>query len=274
MFIHANINGEYRYPGQAMLPVNDLGLIRGLGVFDYLRTYNRKPFRMDDYLERLRSSADALLLPLPNDTEIKFVVKELIRRSDYPGDIGIRLLITGGTTPDGISVTKPSFIVTAEKLFLPPADVFLNGIKLITFEFLRELPQVKTTNYLTAIRNVKLKEQQNAYELLYHKNGNILETSRNNFFIFKENKLITPKNNILFGITRKVVLELAAGKYEIEEREIKTEEINDCTEAFITGTTKKIIPVVQVNDFIIGDGKPGANTVKIMRHFDDYVKGW
>ncbi|MBA3901174.1 MAG: aminotransferase class IV [Bacteroidetes bacterium] len=274
MLIHANIYGEYRYPGQAMLPVNDLGLIRGLGVFDYLRTYNRKPFRMDDYLERLRSSADALLLPLPNDTEIKFVVKELIRRSDYPGDIGIRLLITGGTTPDGISVTKPSFIVTAEKLFLPPADVFLNGIKLITFEFLRELPQVKTTNYLTAIRNVKLKEQQNAYELLYHKNGNILETSRNNFFIFKENKLITPKNNILFGITRKVVLELAAGKYEIEEREIKTEEINDCTEAFITGTTKKIIPVVQVNDFIIGDGKPGANTVKIMRHFDDYVKGW
>jgi branched-chain amino acid aminotransferase len=274
MLIHANINGEYRYPGQAMLPVNDLGLLRGYGIFDYLRTYNRKPFRMDDYLERLRNSADNLLLPLPSDLEIKFVVKELIRRSDYPGDIGIRFLLTGGTTNDGFSVVKPNFIITAEKLILPPPEVFKTGVKLITVEFQREMPEVKTTNYLIALKNAKLKEQQNAFELLYHKNGYVLETSRNNFFIFQGNTLITPKENILKGITRKVVLELASGLFEIQERDIKNEEIRDCTEAFITGTTKNITPVSLINEISIGAGKPGENTKKLMMRFEDYTKGW
>jgi branched-chain amino acid aminotransferase len=274
MLLHANINGEYRYPGQAMVAVNDLGLLRGYGVFDYLRTYNKKPFRIDDYLERLRHSASEFGLPAPSAEDTKFVVKELIRRSDPPTDIGIRFLITGGVTLDGMSVSKPSYIITAEKLFLPSPDVVKNGVKLLTFEYMREEPHVKTTNYQNAIRNAKLREQKEAFELLYHKNGKFYETARNNFFIFKENKLVTPKDGVLAGITRKVVLELASGHFEIEERPIKTDELNDCTEAFITGTTKGIIPVVKVNDFEISAGSPGANTQKLIGLFQDYVKGW
>jgi branched-chain amino acid aminotransferase len=274
MLIHAYVNGEYRYPGQAMVPVNDLGILRGYGVFDYFRTFNKKPFRIDDYLERLENSAKELALPVPSKAEIKAVVKELLRRIDPASDIAIRILISGGPSSDGISVMKPSIIITAEKLSVPEAALYESGVKLITDEFLRELPSVKTTNYLNAIRKKNLKEQHKAFELLYFHENNLLETSRNNFFVFKDKVLVTPAKNVLKGITRKVVLELAAEHFQVEERPLKMDELKECTEAFITGTTKKILPVVKIDDLKIGAGTPGDNTKRLMKLFENYVRSW
>jgi branched-chain amino acid aminotransferase len=273
MLLLANINGEYRYPGQAMVPVNDLGLIRGYGVFDYLRTYRKEPFRINDYLERLRNSANEFNLPLPSNDNIISVVKELIRRADPPGDVGIRLVLTGGTSADGMTVQKPSFIITIEKLFLPAEDLFSKGVKLLTYQYKRELPHLKTTNYQNIIRHTKLKEDNKAFDLLYHDHGYLLETSRNNFFIIKGNKLITPKEDVLHGITRKTVIELAEGKFETEERKITIEELSEADEAFITGTTKKILPVVQINDLQIGNGMPGKNTLILMDLLNKEIAG-
>jgi branched-chain amino acid aminotransferase len=271
MLLLANINGEYRYPGQAMVPVNDLGLLRGYGVFEYLRTYSKSPFRMDDHLERLRNSAAEFHLPLPSNDNIKSVVKELIRRADPQGDVGVRLLLTGGTSSDGMSVNKPNFIITVERLSLPSEQWYSTGVKLLTFQYKRELPHIKTTNYQNSIRFAKLKQDNEAFDLLYHDHGYLLETSRNNFFIFTGDKLITPKEDILHGITRKTILELAEGNFEVEERKIVIEELAQATEMFVTGTTKKILPVRAVNDQMIGSGTPGVNTKKLMDMFEKYI---
>jgi branched-chain amino acid aminotransferase len=274
MLLLAYINGEYRYPGQAMVPVNDLGLLRGYSVFDYFRTYNKKPFRIDDYLDRFENSAKELFLPTPSRDEFKTVIKEMIRRLDISNDIAFRILLTGGPTLDGISISKPSLIVTAEKISTPADDLYASGVKLITETFLRENPTIKSTNYLQSIKSEELKKRHKAFEQLYYWQNNILETSRNNFFVFKEDVLVTPKKDVLKGVTRKVVLEIATGHFTVEERLLKMDELKECTEAFITGTTKKILPVVKIDELKIGSGAVGTNTQKLMKLLDNYLKSY
>jgi branched-chain amino acid aminotransferase len=274
MLLLAYINGEYRYPGQAMVPVNDLGLLRAYAVFDYLRTFNLKPFRLDDYLERLENSAKELSLPTPSREEFKSVINEMTRRLDLNNDISFRILITGGPSLDGISISKTSLIITAEKLPVQETDLYVNGVKLITEEYLRENPIIKSTNYLQSIKSNDLKNRHKAFEQLYYHQNNILETARNNFFVFKNDVLVTAKKDVLKGITRKVALELAAEHFKVEERQLKLDELKDCTEAFITGTTKKILPVVKVDELKIGAGVVGENTKKLMKLFDNYTKSW
>jgi D-alanine transaminase/branched-chain amino acid aminotransferase len=131
---------------------------------------------------------------------------------------------------------------------------------------------VKHTNYKNAIRLNEQKLKQKAHEILYCSNGKVLETTRNNFFMFQGNTLITPKENVLFGITRRVVIDLAKREFPIEERDVCLSEIVQANEAFLTGTNKKILPVVRIDEQAIGNGKPGRNTRLLMQAFDRFVK--
>src|SRR3989338_3103532 len=153
--------------------------------------------------------------------------------------------------------------------------LFKNGIKLATINFGRDMAEIKTTNYIAAVKATNERQKkENFFEILYVLNGVALEASTSNFFAFIGNKLVTPKDNILKGITRNLVIKLAKKKFEVEERELKMDELNLASEAFIVATNKDIVPVVQIDGKKIGDGKPGKNTKRMMELFEEFVKNY
>ena len=264
----AFLNDRYLKDDEAMLHVSDLSIQRGYAVFDYFRTVNGVPFCMYDYLERFYRSVAAMYLPLSkNKEELSEIVYQLIQRSTFP-DCGIRLMLTGGFSPDSYHVSTPNLLITCNPVKLAtPAD-FEKGLSIITYEYQRDLPQIKSTNYLVAVwLHPWLKEKQ-ADDILYFKNNIITEFPRANVFIVtKDNKLVTPAHNILYGITRKNILSMAAEMITIEERDITVDEVLNASEVFLTSTTKRVLPVLHINGKMVGDGKPGRVTTILYEKF-------
>ena len=264
-------NGEIIPYEDATVHVSDLGLLRSYAAFDYLRTYNGRPFRQADHLRRFRNSANGLALPLRySDEEISKTIAELLGRAGLP-EAAVRLVITGGNSPDSMTTVEPNFFIIVERLPQYPAASWEKGVKLITNDYLRDVPTVKSTGYLNAIKLMPLVEQHGAHDMLYCHDGQVLELTRNSFFLFRNDTLVTPKDNVLLGITRMVLLELCQGVFPIEERAIPTTELAQATEAFLCGTTKGVMPVVQIDDMVVADGRVGANTRKVGELFKNYA---
>lgn len=257
------------------LQLEDLGLFRGYAVFDYARTQGGKPILLDRYLKRFRASAAALGLALaPDDETLSGIILELIQKNGFP-ESGIRLLLTGGYSPDVFTPARPNLIIRVQESKLPPQEAYSRGVSLFTDEYLRDWPEVKHTNYLNAIRKWPLVSAAGATEILYHWQGEVLECSRSNFFIVKEGTVITSTTDkILAGVTRGAVLELARQHgLKTEERAFSLEEVGQADEAFITGTTKRVMPVVKVGDNSIGSGKVGPVSRQLLELWLREVEG-
>jgi D-alanine transaminase/branched-chain amino acid aminotransferase len=249
------LNNEFVLEKQAVLHVNDLALQRGYGLFDYLKTLNYIPIFIDDHLERFYFSARQLRLPVPlNKEQLKQVIHELINRNGIANS-GIKLTLTGGYSVDGYSIAQPNLIIAQHPLQLPKQESIDKGIKLITYQHQRQLSQVKTIDYLMAIWLQPLIKEKGADDVLYFSNDVVCECPRANFFmITKEDKLVTPAQNILKGITRKNILDNAGFLgIKIEERDINIEELKTAKAAFICSTTKAILPVTQIDDIVYDD---------------------
>lgn len=254
------INNEFVLESNAFLHISDLAIQRGYGIFDYLKTIDDKPLFLKEHLERFYYSAVQLHLPIQQThQELTAIIQELIQRHNM-GTSGIRLTLTGGYSPDGYNIASPNLIITQLPLNLPTPAVFEKGVRLATYEHLRPLSHVKSINYVMAVWLQPLLKEKGADDVLYHLNGVISECPRANFFIVKDNVLITPDNNILLGITRHKLLTLASEYYKVEERPVTLDELKDCQEAFITSTTKQILPVTAIDDHTIHNGQPGPVT--------------
>lgn len=275
------INGDVIPAKEATIKISDIGLLRGYAVFDFMRVNNGKPFLIDHHLQRFRNSAKNLHLPVAySDEELKAIINDLLSRSEVQ-EAGIRIILTGGYAVDSMTINEPNLIISVEKVPVYPEEIYKEGVKLMTYEYQRDTPASKTTEYLNAVRLEPEKQRQNAFDILYYKGDEVLEITRNNFFLFSNDILITPKDNILHGITRKVLIQLAEGVFETEERKVHFDELRTADEAFLCGTSKRIVPVVQIDDFRIGhaytkvsagrEGRVGANTRKLMQLFDAYV---
>ena len=265
------INGEIKSISEGSINVKDLALQRGYGVFDFVRTYSGKLFHFEDHIERFKHSAGELYLKLnyTND-EIKGNAETLINKGGLTNP-AIRLILTGGYSSTRSSSLNPNFIMIAEELPVYPKELYTAGAKLITVKYQRELPRAKTINYLNDIRLNPLRHENKAFDVLYYSENGITECPRNNFFIFKDDTLITPIDYLLLGVTRKVVLKIAGSVCVIEERKLELNELKTADEAFITSTTKGIMPVTIIDDNNIGSGKVGEKTKKLMELFEKYV---
>jgi len=268
------INGDIVPSKKAVISIYDLGLLRGYAAFDYLRTYNGIPFRLEDHLKRFRHSAGEFNLALNyTDRKIAGIIKKLMELSAIQ-NAGIRLILTGGFTTDSITMVDPNFIISIEKLPESNPGIYTKGIKLITYDYQRLFPESKTTEYKIAIKLQKLRESENAYDILYVHNGVVLETTRSNIFILNGNQLITPKDGVLPGITRKTVIELAQGHFEVLEKTVTLTDLLKADEVFISGSTKMIIPVTKINSHKIRAGIPGPKTGFLLELFKDYALKW
>ena len=268
------LNGRIVELKDAKISITDLGVLRGYGVFDFLRTYDGTPFLVDKHLDRLENSAKEASLKIPiSRLELKKIIYQLIKKNKAKS-VGIRIVVTGGESEDGLSCNpeKSTLFVLMQKISSPEKSVYEKGVKLITYNYQRELAAAKTTNYLTKLKLQGLKKKKNAFEILYVTDDQILEGATCNFFVFKGDTLVTPKDNILLGTRRGVVIKLAKKFFKVEERPLKLCELSESLEAFLTSISKDIVPVTQINEQKIGDGKVGKNTKLLMKVFKEFVE--
>ncbi|OGH91513.1 MAG: hypothetical protein A2534_02310 [Candidatus Magasanikbacteria bacterium RIFOXYD2_FULL_39_9] len=264
-----HINGKILLEEDASVSINDLGLLRGYAVFDFLRTYNGRPFLLQEHLNRLENSAKLVGLKVPlSKVRISKIIDELLKKNKLK-ETTIKIIVTGGASKDGLTfdINSPTVIIIAKEIHQLQVELYKKGVKMITYDFQRNNSGAKTTDYITMLKLQNKKEKQKAFEILYVNRGLVLEGATSNIFFFKKNTLITPKNNILAGTIRKFVLGLAKKKFKVEERDVKVNEIKSITEAFLTSTTREVLPVVKIDSNKIGNAKVGENTKWLMDVF-------
>ncbi|MDQ3534952.1 MAG: aminotransferase class IV [Bacteroidota bacterium] len=268
------LNGNILPESEASILINDLSILRGYGIFDYLRTYKKKPFLLKKYLSRFFNSASIAGLPVPYDSsEIEIIIKRLICLSPYD-ELGIRLVLTGGYSFDAYTMVKPNFFILAEKFNAPPQKDFNLGVNILSYQYQRDFTEAKLLNYSSSIIFNSRNAQKKAAEILYHYQGRISEASRSNFFVVYDDRLITAGEHILKGITRDSVLSLAQGHFNVEETNFPFDRLSLVDEAFITSTTKGIMPVIKIDDLIIGNGTVGKSTAHLIQLYNDFVQKW
>lgn len=269
------INGTYATQENALVSILDLGLLRGYGVFDYLRTYENRPFHLQDHLERLHYSASQVGMDLPYSfSSIEQIIQELLQKSPHQ-EHSIKLVVTGGLSEDQLfPSTTSSFFAFAYPLQRPASTAFTQGVRVLTTRHKRSFPHCKTTQYLGAIVALQEGKKHNASEVLYlNDNNEVQEATTSNFFAFREGTLLTPpEEGILLGITREVVLRLCAPHFPTIVRPIMQRDLPFLDEAFLTASNKEIMPISHIDGLPIGKGTVGPLTQKVMHLFAEYTK--
>ncbi|MGD9364728.1 MAG: aminotransferase class IV [Desulfobacteraceae bacterium] len=269
------VDGKYVPADQAVIPVDDLAIVRGIGVFDLLRTYNGKPYFLKEHVARLYHSAQEINLEMPwSQAEICSVVLETLDRNDLD-EANARIIVTGGSSPDFMTPAgRPRLLVLVTPLPKLPEWWLTRGVKVITVQVKRNFPGAKSIDYLPAAVALRRAHAKDAIEAIYlDEQGHALEGTTSNVFMFMDDRLVTPGSHILSGITRKVVLSIARDHYPIEVRAVRREELLAAQEVFITGTNKGLVPVVQIDESIIGNGRPGPMTRNLMNLMEISTEG-
>ena len=278
------MNGKLVAPQQATVSIFDHGVLYGDGVFEGLRQYHGRVFRLSDHIKRLYASARAIRLEIPYSPEaIKAAIEETLQANKLV-DSYIRLVVTrGGGSLDISPATcgTPGVFIIAGSIAMYPEDTYRQGMAIITASTPRIAaaalsPRIKSLNYLN---NIMAKweaiDAGVAEAVMLNHLGFVCECTADNIFIVRDGQLITPaeESGILLGVTRSVVLELAA-KARIPSREtnLTRYDLYTADECFLTGTGAEIVPVVAVDKRSIGDGKPGTITRQLTEAFHDYVR--
>lgn len=276
----AFINNQFVTADQAVLPVSDLSIQRGYGVFDFFRSAEHVPLFIDHHLDRLRHSASVLRLQLPyNNDELKNIVRELISKNDLSSS-GIRITVTGGNAIDTYTPTTPNLIITQSTLTMDAAFDSSKGLHLITEEYVRELPTVKSINYMMGVYLQQKVKDAGAGDVMYVKNGFISELPRSNVFVVTtDNKLLTANEHVLYGITRNHILQIATSVLEVKEQPVSLTDVLNAKEVFVSSTTKRLLPVFSVNGNKVGNCNAGTVTTDLYQRFlaleHQFInKGW
>jgi len=270
---YAYLNGRIVPEQQAVISPRDIGLLRGYAVFDLLRTAGGEPFLLPEHLRRLRNSAEHLGLAVPaSDAEIAEAIGELLARNDHV-EATVRLVLTGGISTDGMGFdpSAPTFLILTHELHEPPASVYESGAKLLTHEHEREIPLAKTTDYLTMLSNRPRVIAEGALDLLYHRGGRISEAASASFYLVRGTTILAPANDVLWGTIGSFVLELARNDYAIERSELTLGDAHEADEAFLTSTTRGVVPIVALDDTPIGSGKVGPVTADLIGRYRSAV---
>lgn len=262
------VNNDFAEEGRSVIQTNDLAIQRGYAVFDYFRTANNQPLFLDDYLDRFFNSAKELSISVAHTAqELKAIIRQLIQKNNILQS-GIRMIATGGYSPDSYTPVQGNFILQQQPIVLPDSTRFEEGIKIMTHPYQRDLPTVKSTNYVMGIWLQKQLKEKGLDDVLYFQNNIITEFPRANIFmVTPDAQLITPARNILAGITRKKILEFAGEILPVETRDISVTELKRATEVFMTSTTRRILPVTEIDGIRIGNGKAGPLTRQLQEQF-------
>lgn len=273
------LDGKFIPEEEAVVSVFDHGLLYGDGVFEGIRAYNKRVFKLEEHLNRLYESARTIGLEIPLEPkEMHEVVLETCRHNNLK-DGYIRLVVTRGKGDLGLDprkCPKPTIFCISASIQLYPEELYQKGLELITVATRRNLcealnPRVKSLNYLNSILAKMEANLFNAPEaLILNQEGYVAEASGDNIFIVKDGVLITPPTyaGILEGVTRNTVIELACSKgMKVTESLFTRHDIYNAAECFLTGTAAEVIPAVKLDGRLIGNGQPGEITKSLISDF-------
>jgi branched-chain amino acid aminotransferase len=273
------LNGKFVPKEKALISVFDHGLLYGDGVFEGIRSYNGRVFKLDEHIDRLFNSAKAITLTVPiSKEEMKNKIIETLRRNKLR-DAYIRVVVTRGPGDLGLDPKKcpePFYFIIASSIVLYPDKFYKNGLSVMTVATRRNIPEalnpkIKSLNYLN---NIMAKIEANNYGVLeaimLNKDGFVAECTADNIFAVYKEELVTPPTYVgaLEGITRATVIELAKDMgIPTSEKTFTRFDLYVADECFLTGTAVEIVPVVSVDSRKIGNGKPGPITTSLMDAF-------
>ncbi|MGC8639646.1 MAG: branched-chain-amino-acid transaminase [Isosphaeraceae bacterium] len=279
------ISGKLHDKSDAKISVFDHGLLYGDGVFEGIRSYSGKVFRLKQHVDRLFDSAQAIHLAVPmSRDELGRAIEETLAVNAL-SDAYIRVVVTRGTGSLGLDprkTTDPQVIIITDQISLYPEELYEHGLKIVTSGTTRNHPnainpRIKSLNYLN---NIMAKiEATNAgclEALMLNHKGEIAECTGDNIFIVAGGDIHTPSKDsgILEGITRQAVIELArAAGYTVVERTMDRYDIYTASECFLTGTAAELIPVVECDGRVLGSGRPGPVTRELRQRFQNLVRG-
>ena len=279
MGIKIFLNGEFVAKEDAKISIFDHGLLYGDGVFEGIRSYNRRVFRLDEHLDRLYSGAETIELKIPMEqAEFKAKVLETLNLNGLD-DAYIRVVVSRGTGDLGLDPRKcsePTVFIITDKIVLYPEHFYEDGLDIIVAKTRRNHPMcipptVKSLNYLNNIlAKIECIKAGVPEALMLSIDGKVVECSGDNVFIVNDGKLLSPppETGALRGITQEAVRELASKRgLDVGFQEMMTEDIFSAEECFLTGTAAEVIPVVKIDDKIIGSGKPGKVTVQLIEDY-------
>lgn len=278
------VDGEFLPESEAKVSVFDHGLLYGDGIFEGIRFYNGRVFRLEEHHDRLWDSARSICLEIPmSKAEMTEALLETIRRNGLR-DGYIRQIVTRGVGNLGLNPVqckKPTIIIIAATIALYPEEMYRNGLTIVTCATRRSgpatlNPAVKSLNYLN---NVMARIEANLAgadeALMLNDAGNVAECTADNVFIIKKGQIFTPPitAGALRGITRAVVFEIAAELgIKITETDITRHDVFVADECFLTGTAAEVIPVIKADGRLIGNGKPGAISARMIARFRELTR--
>lgn len=278
------IDGEFFDQSTAKISVFDHGLLYGDGVFEGIRYYNGRVFKLDEHIRRLFDSARAIALEIPMSAEeMAKAVLRTIRENEMQ-DGYVRLLVTRGVGTLGLSpftCKRPAVVIIAAKIALYPEECYTRGLKLITCATRRPAPaslspQVKSLNYLNNVMAKVEAIQAGAEEgLMLNEQGYVAECTGDNIFIVKDGRILTPPitAGALGGITRAAIFEIGAALgIEVLEQQMTRYEIFTADECFLTGSAAEVVPVVTLDERKIGDCRPGPVTLRVIEAFREMTR--
>lgn len=280
------LDGKWYPKSEAKISVFDHGLLYGDGVFEGIRAYKGNVFKLDEHLDRLWESAHTLMLKIPmTKAEMQTAIIETLRRNHLK-DAYIRAVVTRGTGDLGLDpglCKMPTIFIITDKIKLYPESIYQEGLTIITVPTVRNLPEavnpaIKSLNYLNNIlAKIEAKNGGVMEAVMLNAQGYVAECTGDNIFMIKMTGrakktplIITPPSYVgaLKGITRQAILEIAQTlKISAEERIITRHDLFNANEIFLTGTAAEVVPVVKMDGRVIGDGKPGQVTARLLKAF-------
>jgi branched-chain amino acid aminotransferase len=275
------VNGKITAADQAVVPVYDHGFVYGEGVYETLRTYNRVPFLFDRHIKRLRNSARHLDLPVPfDDGTLLGWIQQTMEAAVELREAYVRILLTRGVgelTYDPKATPVPSLVIIVKPHEEPPARVFEEGIRISLVRIVRNHPAsvnpiIKSNNLLNNALAMQEAYRRGGEEaLMCNYCGELAECAQSNFFLIRPNGVVvTPKSKsgLLEGVTRAFIFEV--GKeigVEVRDEILYPKDLDSAVEMFITSTTRELSPVVRVDDRVVGSGKPGPITLRLLERY-------
>jgi branched-chain amino acid aminotransferase len=279
------INGKFYDKAEAKVSVYDHGLLYGDGVFEGIRIYSGKIFRLREHLDRLYDSARGIFLDIPISKEqMADAMVQSVKTNNRTGDGYIRALVTRGAGSLGLDprkTTNPQIIIIVDDISLFPRECYESGLSIVSVGTIRNHPnalnpRIKSLNYLNSIIAKMEAIQAGCVEaLMVNHKGEIAEGTGDNIFVVKHGTLKTPPPDagILEGITRGTIMELArAADIPVQEVTMTRHDVYTADECFLTGTAAEVIPVVKLDGRLIGTGKPGPMTGLLRDRFQQFVR--
>ena len=266
------LNGKFVSERKLLISPRDLGYLRGYAVTDFLVTYNHKPFKLSEHIDRLFRSAEIIGLRIPwSKSQIALWVNETLDKNDKETEKTMKIVLSGGVSHSLRQADTPTIVMIVSDRVPKPVSQYEMGIKVRTVKYSRPFPEAKHTYFVEAIRDFAAFKGEDIEDIIYYDDLQVYEGSGTNIFAVIDNKLITPKSHIVPGITRNTLLEILKLNIPVEVRDFTIDELRSAFEVFLAGSNSEVRGVVEIDGKPVADGKVGKITQEAARQYKEYV---